>query len=546
MRIFGLEFREQRVVDLRTTPHQQERSTLGESSKSARPRRSARDFQLSTPNRLTQGFKTASKPYASSIRHGMARIRGISREFAMNNDYAKHYIRLLRTNVIGPSGIQLRPECVFEESGKLDERANTALRNGWVDWGKRVNSPEITGAMSMRMATELFIESVAKDGEVIIRHRRGVKHNKYRYSFQFIDPVLLDVELNKTLSNGRRIVMGVEVDDDRRPLAYYFRQPPRDPEQLYYSTGPHVRVPASEIEHCYLPEWIWQTRAMPWFTTALLRMGWLEQFEEAELVASVWASRKLAFLEKQEWYDESDGIENYAEEDGESDGEGGAMKDLLIDTDTGSFNEMPYGINVKPWDPTHPNIDAAAFVKSQLRGVASGLGVGYNPLANDLEGVTYGSLRGGMITEREVYQALQEWVIESFLEPVYREWLNMALLSGELKIGTASLRYDREAKYQQVRWQPRRWDWVDPAKDAKAIELKHKMRVVSLSSIIRSLGREPEEVFREIQAEKELMQKYGVKETEVAEKVAPKPSDSDEDEPDEDEPDEDEKGEQDT
>jgi capsid protein len=80
----------------------------------------------------------------------------------------------------------------------------------------------------------------------------------------------------------------------------------------------------------------------------------------------------------------------------------------------------------------------ADFVKANLRGVASGLGVAYHALANDLEGVSFSSIRSGTLEERDAWMLIQEWFSQSFLDRVHAEWLQSALAFGQIALPNGS------------------------------------------------------------------------------------------------------------
>ena len=111
----------------------------------------------------------------------------------------------------------------------------------------------------------------------------------------------------------------------------------------------------------------------------------------------------------------------------------------------------------------YPNGQFGVFVKACLRSVASGLGVSYNSLSGDLEGVNYSSIRAGLLEEREELKGVQRFVIEHVVDPIFREGLSYALLSEGLDLPAAKL-----DKFEMVEWKPRRWQWVDPLKDTQA------------------------------------------------------------------------------
>jgi lambda family phage portal protein len=160
-------------------------------------------------------------------------------------------------------------------------------------------------------------------------------------------------------------------------------------------------------------------------------------------------------------------------------------------------------------DSDYPHQMYAAFVKSQLQGIASGLGISYHALANDLEGVNYSSIRAGVLEDREVFKGLQNWFIRCFICPVFEDWILFATVKGMITIGTRPLARP-PAEYMQAHYQGRRWAWVDPAKDGAANKLAIDERLKSPSQIMREQGDDPESVWREIQRDQEMMKRLGI------------------------------------
>jgi lambda family phage portal protein len=172
---------------------------------------------------------------------------------------------------------------------------------------------------------------------------------------------------------------------------------------------------------------------------------------------------------------------------------------FVQDIKKGDYGILPPGWEFQLDDVTHPTTAYPDFVKAALRSIASGLGVGYNTLANDLEGVNYTSLRMGALNERAVWEMLQEWFCESFVQPVYEAWLEAAMALGNLTYANgAPLAAIRMREYRRTAWQCVRWPWVDPAKEAAAQEKQIQLRLRSVSEIIREAGREPSEVWAEL------------------------------------------------
>lgn len=446
-----------------------------------------RSFNSAQVSNLTASWTTTPKPIDVDIRNGLRKLRARARHEAQNNDYVRRFLSLVKTNVVGHTGIILKPR-VIDAKGKADVLATDAIKDGWKEWGKQGVS-DVTGKFSWKALQRLFIETLSRDGEVLVRKIRGWKGNKFRFALQFLDPELLDVDHNHDLKNGNVIRMGVELNEWRKPVAYYLLTTKQTADDYQFGGRRYTRIPADEIYHEFLPEWVWQTRGIPSVSAGLMRLNMLAGYEEAELVASRASAAKFAVYERT---DEMAPINDPTTQmEKQEDGS------FVQDFDSGTIEVTPEGYKLNLIDPQHPNSAYKDFVKACLRGISSGLGVTYNSLANDLEGVNFSSLRQGALEERAVWMLLQEWMIESFCEPVYRDWLSMSLLAGTLKVMGRPLKVDREESYQNATWQPRRWQWVDPKKELDAHEISFRHKLKSPQSVIQEMGGDPIEVLDE-------------------------------------------------
>ena len=77
-----------------------------------------------------------------------------------------------------------------------------------------------------------------------------------------------------------------------------------------------------------------------------------------------------------------------------------------------------------------------SFVKANLRGVASGMGISYNNLADDLESVNYSSLRQAALDERDQFQRFGLGSSITFRFG-FRMWLESVLLNGSIGLPAA-------------------------------------------------------------------------------------------------------------
>jgi lambda family phage portal protein len=176
-----------------------------------------------------------------------------------------------------------------------------------------------------------------------------------------------------------------------------------------------------------------------------------------------------------------------------------------MEVEPGAIEELPMGTTFQSWNPDHPTGNYSSFVKSTLRGIAAGLGVSYNMLANDLEGVNYSSIRAGLLDERSHYMAVQKWFIETLVTPVFEGWLETNILNGTINLPTAKL-----DKFNAPDWKPRRWAWVDPLKDQQASVLAVENQLKSKRQVVSEMGGDYESVLREIKQDEELADDVGL------------------------------------
>jgi len=177
------------------------------------------------------------------------------------------------------------------------------------------------------------------------------------------------------------------------------------------------------------------------------------------------------------------------------------------------MNFSPNGYEPRVVSPNYPHTDYAAFVREVKRRIASGLLVAYNSLSGSLEDINYSSFKAGLSIERDNYRSLQHWWIDAFLKPVYREWLEMSLLSGALALDTRA-----PQKFMDVRWSPRGWPSIEPLKEAQAAIESIKNGLSSRTKVLAEQGLDLEDIFEDLENEKKLADEHGI---EIVDQPAP-------------------------
>jgi lambda family phage portal protein len=453
-----------------------------------------RRFDAARNSRLTHSWHAAERSINTELRGDLDALRRRSRDLARNAPIARKFLEMVVDNVVGPNGFNLQARAA--DGQKQDELANTAIETSFAAWSQ-AKYCDVSGRLSFADMCRAVIRGIARDGEALVRIRTGAD-NPWRYAIQFLDIERLDTTLNREPSEGQpQIIMGVEMNADGRPTAYWLLNAPlgRDP------TGKrHVRVPAAELLHLFITDDPEQVRGVPWGHAVMLTINDLKGYNHAAIVAARVGASKMGF---------------FTSPDGDptplGDGQDSAGVPFT-EAEPAQFGMLPPGYDFKSFDPDYPHANYDAFVKAHKRDIATGYGCAYNTLANDLEGVNFSSIRAGTLEERDHWMRIQRWLVGVLLDPVYLEWLGSALLAGVITMPNGSaLPAAKRAKFAAHEWQGRRWQWVDPLKDIEASVLAIEHGLASPYTIAAQQGLDAEDVLTDIARFKAAAEAKGVK-----------------------------------
>ena len=216
-------------------------------------------------------------------------------------------------------------------------------------------------------------------------------------------------------------------------------------------------------------------------------------YYEAEITAARVASAKMGFFT-------SPAGDGYVGEDVQDE------YTPITSAEPATFEQLPAGMDFKAFDVAHPTTAFESFSTTVLRSIASGLNISYHSISNDLSSVNYSSLRAGSLEDRDQYRMLQKFMIEHFMEPIFRSWLKNAMTRS---INLPIVKYDKFA--DGVSYIPRSWGWVDPQKEMQANISGLQNGIVTYQDIEANYGRDVEELFEQHEREQKLAEQYGVK-----------------------------------
>jgi len=425
-----------------------------------------RKYEGASKGRRTAGWRTTSASAKSEIKPALSTLRNRSRDLVRNNSYAEKGIRAIATETIG-KGIKASIQAP-------SSRAERQLLDLWSQWTDS-RLIDIEGTQTFCSIQNLIMRSMAESGEVLIRKRRvrPTQSNPFPIRLQVLESDFIDSDEGSfRTKTGSEVIQGIEFDENGGRLFYHlFEDHPGNFNILQSPRIDSIRVPASDVLHIFRVDRPGQIRGVPWLAPAMIRLRDLDEFSDAQLVRQKVAAMFTAFIKDMEPL--SDGLS----ED---------QRELCEKMEPGSIEFLPPGKDIILANP--PGVENyKEYTSVLLHEIASGLGVPFEALTQDLSQVNFSSARLGWLQfQRNIDSWRSQILIPSLLNPVFDWFLEGADLLGVNTQGAF------------VEWTPPRREMIDPTKEIPAIIDGIRGGIITLSEAIRQQGKDPESHLEEI------------------------------------------------
>ena len=448
----------------------------------------ARAYAGASVGRLTGDWSALNTSADSEILTSLRLLRARSRQLVRDNEFAKNAVRIVQNNVVG-TGIGMQAQ-VVNGRGKLQDKINDQIEDAWEAWTDR-KTCHTGGLLGFQDIERLIMGNLVENGEVLIRKVRGqFGGGAVPFALEVIEADrLMEQWSSARAPNGNLIRMGVEVDSWGRPTAYWlYPTHPGDYSFASFVPSKFIRVPAEEMIHLYIVDRWPQSRGVPWLHATLTRLHNMAGYEEAEIVAARASANIVGFVKTPE----------------PSMGEDVINKQRVVDSAPGQFQTLLPGEDFVGFNPSRPNSALEPFMRYMLRSFAAGVGMSYESLSRDYSQSNYSSSRLALLDDRDLWRVLQGWLIRNFRAEIHREWLDAAVLAGEVRIPDY---YTNTAKYQKVRFKPRGWSWIDPTKEVIAYKLAVRSGFMTMGDVIAQTngGADIEDVLKSRRRELDMM-----------------------------------------
>ena len=435
----------------------------------------------------------------TAITYVLDELRRKSRDQIRKNPYAAFAVDRLVSNIVGTG---ITPKSTAKDA-KFREDV-TAL---WLKW---TDQADATGAHDFYGLQALAVRGMVEGGETFTRLRTR------RLTDGLAVPLQLQVMEGDQCPHLKTeptsyVRAGIQYNAIGQRKGYWLsKEHPGDGILTGQISLDANLVPAEEIAHLYRSLRTGQDRGEPWLTRALRTLYDLDAYLDAELVRKKTAAMLVGFITPAPSEPNPAGSKDVdAEGTAGIELEPGTMQ-VLLDGETVTFSD--------PKD-VGPNFDA--FVRQALRGVAAAAGLLYEELSGDYGQMNDRTLRAALNAFRRSVEGWQhQLVVFQFCRKVWVRWIDLALMSGALKLPAGMTQDDAYA----VDWLPTRWPYIHPVQDIEAQEREIQAGFASRSQKVSERGYDSDAIDRENKADNDRADTLGLKYTSDGRQKLTKPA----------------------
>lgn len=448
-------------------------------------------FKGAEQNNMRSGWLIDDSETINSILYyAVDALRARARDQHRNNDVVAGFISKARRNIIHHRGM------VYKARGKENESHTAALA-----LQSRRENFSTCGGLTRSEFEELVVTGVIRDGEAFIQRLRG-RSNNTGYQLRLIDPSRIFTQYTGSQGyapNGNRIICGIEVDRDYKPVAYYFKGDPASskPMSIFtYYEGEVMRIPADDILHLFKKDYAEQVRGYTWVHSAMVTAEDMVRYVNTAMAAArQGAAKHLSVVSNPE----TGGA--YIGDDKEGKDEDSVM---TIDMTGETVSELEDGKQLVALDPSYPHQMFDSFMKTMEGKIATGLDVSQPIFFGNWSDINYSA--GQLMVHDEVdrFRREQEWFANSFCRWWHEDWLNWIALRGNINFDGRRVAAAQVDEIADCDWVGRQFSPADEVKSANAAKVRILSGVSSRRREIEKLGEDPDKMLAEIAAEKEM------------------------------------------
>lgn len=363
-------------------------------------------------------------------------------------------------------------------------------------WEMSVWEMDYSGSVDFYALQEQAAASMIVDGESLARMvtRQRSMGLLVPFQVQMLECDHLDIGYNDFASNGNEIRLGIEWSNGHRAAYHLWKEHPGEQYLTAKDGFVRERVKASDIAHVFRPLRAGQQRGGSFLSSILAKLYELDQYDDAEVVR-----KKCAAMWQPFFVNKTPGAKPTS------------FNAAAIELEPGIGVKMPQGWEVQFSEPADVGANYETFMRTQFRMIAKGLGITYEQLTGDLAGVTFSSIRAGLIEFRRLVEMIRvRTLVGQFTRPIVLRWMTAGVLAGTFKTISRDEYFGNQRRFQRISFIPQAFDYVQPVIDRQAVQMDIRNGLTTREEQAKLRGKDIERIDRANMQRNELMDEYGL------------------------------------
>ena len=427
---------------------------------------------------LSNETVSPSEASVSSNQTLINRVQGLVR----NDSWVQKALRSDVANEIG-TGIKPSPNSPYK-------KFNADILELWDDHKAHM---DFDGNLDIYGLQMLAAKSRKVNGGVFLKRSMG----KHCYEWQVLEYEYCPLD-KVHARHDRDIRNGFEFNAKNKLVAYWFYNFQPSEHRHNREVLKLVRVEEDQVIHHFNPQRAGSLRASPEISSALTRANILSKYDMAELTRK---ENRASFtgVIKRDRYNEQDDY-NFDPISGlplNEDFEGVGQ----INLEAGTFQSLLAGEDLVLFNGDTGNDGYSEFQRQQLMALSASLGVPYQVLSGDYNGVNDRALRVVLNQYyREVNQTQELVCIHQLCRKVWEDFVDCMVIQGKIKVRNYHI---NRLKYLRCEHIPDAFAYIQPVQDVQAMKLAVDEGFRSRKEAVRGRNRNAAQVDLERQEDLE-------------------------------------------
>lgn len=453
-----------------------------------------------------RNYKPAQTTGAQEVLAAWQDTTNATRELDRNNSHVCGMKRRFVAGLIG-EGSWPRPK-VLKDGAKskydFDSEVNDQLLDRWENWAPIAGANGDSIYQLQRLGAAHFMT----DGGLL--YRRVYIDGDYGKQMA-IEPIELDhLDTSKDTDTPElRIVGGKELNKYNKVVAYWLK--PRHPAEVATDS---IRIDAIDIIDLFDRNRASDVGGISRIAPSVMNFHNIGLFRADTMKLARTALGFGVFVES------DDPASFFGDEEDEGDVDPGGNQYQYVTS--GGVHYLRKGEKISTVKPENPGTQYEPFVRTELRSASVGAGMSYESVSNDGSQSNFSGGRQMLLFERAMIRYTFAVFVEKFYTKMYQWFVEHEMDFGKPRLVLPNYELNKK-RYLKVSWSRPRTEWVDPLKDAKAVQAEIDMGGNTVTEFCENAGRDIEEVIATRKYELDLMKAAGIvpKTTEAAIPVAP-------------------------